>query len=366
MAQQKESNGTWSFYGKLPKDLNGKRKNYKRRGFKNKKDAKIAEMEFLKTQSNILPGRLKLDELIKEYHKDAPNHIKQSTIKIYMRFERNIISPSFGNRYIDEITTLEITRWINDILKNGYNGQNYGESSTKNILLHLSGLLTYAVDHNWLNKNPCHKIKPPKDPNKVSNKKSSENNFWEIDEYNKFILTVEDEYKRDLYEFMFLTGVRIGEFCALQWSDVDLDNGYLTINKSLSATITEITSPKSNNSNRTIRLPNKIVEKLKIRYAIVSQQEGFSESYFLYRDKKYISIATFRRWFNKDVAKSRVKKITVHGLRHSHASYLLSNPMVPELLIAERLGHSVEMLRGTYAHVYEKSRKNLIDFIENL
>ena len=77
MAQQKESNGTWSFYGKLPKDLNGKRKNYKRRGFKNKKDAKIAEMEFLKTQSNILPGRLKHDELIKEYHKDAPNQIKQ-------------------------------------------------------------------------------------------------------------------------------------------------------------------------------------------------------------------------------------------------------------------------------------------------
>ena len=56
----------------------------------------------------------------------------------------------------------------------------------------------------------------------------------------------------------------------------------------------------------------------------------------------------------------------IRDSRHSHASYLLSNPMIPELLIAERLGHSVEMLRGTYAHVYEKSRKNLIDFIENL
>ena len=48
MAQQKESNGTWSFYGKLPKDENGKRKNYKRRGFKSKKAAKLAEAEFLK------------------------------------------------------------------------------------------------------------------------------------------------------------------------------------------------------------------------------------------------------------------------------------------------------------------------------
>ena len=49
MAQQKESNGTWSFYGKLPKDESGKRKNYKRRGFKSKKAAKLAKAEFFET-----------------------------------------------------------------------------------------------------------------------------------------------------------------------------------------------------------------------------------------------------------------------------------------------------------------------------
>ena len=109
MAQQKESNGTWSFYGKLPKDENGKRKNYKRRGFKSKKAAKLAEAEFLKQNNHILPTRLKLNDLIVEYHKDAPNHIKLSTIKAYKRFEKYVISPSFGNRYIDDITTIEIT-----------------------------------------------------------------------------------------------------------------------------------------------------------------------------------------------------------------------------------------------------------------
>lgn len=109
-----------------------------------------------------------------------------------------------------------------------------------------------------------------------------------------------------------------------------------------------------------------MVEKLKKRYIIVSQQDGFNDDYYLYKDQSYISIATLRRWFNEDVEKSRVKKITVHGLRHSHAIYLLSNPMISELLIADRLGHCVEMLRNTYAHIYEKSRKNLIDFIDEL
>ena len=158
----------------------------------------------------------------------------------------------------------------------------------------------------------------------------------------------------------FLLVYRIGEFCALQWKDVDLINNKLRISKSLSAITSQITSPKTSRSNRTIQLPDRLVEKLKRRYIIVSQQDGFNEDYY------FISIATLRRWFNADVKKSGVKKITVHGLRHSHASYLLSNPMISELLIADRLGHSVEMLRNTYAHIYEKSRKNLIEYIDKL
>lgn len=102
MAQKKENNDTWSFYGKLPKDENGKRRNYKRRGFKSKKAAKLAETEFLKQYNHILPTRLKLNDLIVEYHKDAPNHIKLSTIKAYKRFEKYVISPS---EYFTLLTT---------------------------------------------------------------------------------------------------------------------------------------------------------------------------------------------------------------------------------------------------------------------
>ncbi len=165
---------------------------------------------------------------------------------------------------------------------------------------------------------------------------------------------------------MFLAGLRIGEFCALQWKDIDLIHHQLTVSKSLSAITSKITSPKTIRSHRTIQLPIKLVEKLTKRYLIVSQLKNFNEDWFLYKDNSYISISTFRRWFNEDVKKAGVKKITVHGLRHSHASYLLSNPTISELLIAERLGHSVEMLRSTYAHIYEKSRKNLMDYIDEL
>lgn len=178
--------------------------------------------------------------------------------------------------------------------------------------------------------------------------------------------TVQDGLHYDIYEFCFNTGLRIGEFCALQWKHIDLEKGTVTVEQALSAATSKITSPKTNNSYRTIVLPKKIVEKLKTKYEYVSQIRDFNENWFVYHDKTYISVSTVRRWFNTDVKNAGVKKITFHGLRHSHASYLLSNPMLSEQLIADRLGHTVSTLRETYAHVYSKHRKILDDYIINL
>lgn len=87
---------------------------------------------------------------------------------------------------------------------------------------------------------------------------------------------------------------------------------------------------------------------------------------FIYKDKTYISVGTLRRWFNQDVINAGVKVITFHGLRYSHASYLLSNPILSEQPVVDRLGHIVNTLREAYAHVYKKHRKILDDYITNL
>jgi integrase len=215
-------------------------------------------------------------------------------------------------------------------------------------------------------KNPCRGIKSQKNPNEIARKNNAEDNYWEYDEYIKFINSVQDDYRKDLYEFMFYTGLRIGEFCALQWEDVNLESKTLRINKSLSHIVSKITSPKTETSYRTITLPNKIVEKLKIRYKYVSKIDGFNKKYFLFKDSTYISISTFSRWFQEDLANSDVKRITVHGLRHSHASFLLNNPDIPEGLIAERMGHTVDMLKSTYSHIYKAKRNMMTQYIDNL
>ena len=366
MALRKENNGTWTFYGQFPKQSNAKTRYYKKRGFKTRKEAKFAEIKFLEEHQKTPTSQIKLNDVIREYHIDAPLSLKESTLKGYKRIENNIIIPAFGNRCINEITSFEIQRWINNIYSDGVNGKKYADETIKGILLHLSGLLIYAVKRDWLIKNPCSSVKQPKNPNAKPKEKTSKDNYWEIDEYNKFMEYIEDEQRYDIYEFCFYTGVRIGELCALQWKHIDLILGTITIEQSLSALTSKITSPKTGNSYRTIKLPHKIVEKLTTRYNYISQLRNFSDEWFIFGDQKYISNGTIRRWFNEDVKKSGVKPITFHGLRHSHASYLLSNPMLSEQLIADRLGHTVKTLRDTYFHIYKKHRKLLDDYIDNL
>ena len=125
--------------------------------------------------------------------------------------------------------------------------------------------------------------------------KSSRDNYWEIDEFNEFIETVKDGQKYDIYEFCFYTGLRIGEFCALQWKHIDLENVTITVEQSLSAITSKITTPKTGNSYRTIKVPTRIIEKLKLKYEYVSRMRDFTNDWFIFNDKTYISIGTVRR-----------------------------------------------------------------------
>ena len=59
------------------------------------------------------------------------------------------------------------------------------------------------------------------------------------------------------------------------------------------------------------------------------------------------------------------KRITPHGFRHSAATFLIQN-RVDDTLIAERLGHTVNELRKTYAHVYKSMRNDMKNKLNEL
>ena len=356
--------GKWYYTGKY-RDLSGERHDYKKRGFRTQREAKEAEEAFLfKIKGG--QGRIRLKDLVPLYHEEMSSQIKKSTLYTYEKLERKHILPVFGEWYIDEIKTSDIMKWNKEKGLTGNKGKPYSQQYITNLYLHMSGLLTFAVNHKLISDNPCKYGKPYKDPNQVKPKQESEENFWEVDEYKKFISTVDDVDRADRYETLFYTGLRMGELLALQWKHYDPVNRKLSVKGSLSANIGVVTSPKTLNSVRTIDLPKKLNERLKERYSRCSKMDGFNEDYYMFGDVRPRTASPVRRYFQKDIENAGVKYITLHGLRHSHASYLLSNPMLSEAVVAERMGHTIDMLRNIYAHIYDKRRTALTDFIEDL
>ena len=72
---------------------------------------------------------------------------------------------------------------------------------------------------------------------------------------------------------------------------------------------------------------------------------------------------TISQWFKRFIKKNKLKDLPLHGLRHSCASHLL-NKGVPTKVVADRLGHTIQTLERTYAHVFKSSAQSAAKFFD--
>lgn len=68
----------------------------------------------------------------------------------------------------------------------------------------------------------------------------------------------------------------------------------------------------------------------------------------------------------RHIEKAGVKKIHVHGLRHSHVAYLIYQGVEP-LMIKQRLGHKdIKITLNTYGHLYPNQQKKLAEMLNGM
>ena len=113
-------------------------------------------------------------------------------------------------------------------------------------------------------------------------------------------------------------------------------------------------------------MPNSLVKLLKEHKRNEEKIYGFNENMFVFGNVRCITRTTLRNKLNKYIKLANVKRITIHGLRHSHVS-LLIHIGCDSREVAKRIGDTVEMVEKTYYHMFpEKEKqivKNLNDFI---
>jgi integrase len=165
-----------------------------------------------------------------------------------------------------------------------------------------------------------------------------------------------------MFPIVFLalgTGLRRGEVLGLRWSDVDLERRTLTVAQSLEQTKAGLRckAPKTKRSRRTIALPPTLVEELqthRARQAADRLALGMSCDaaglVFTRIDGDPIQPDSVTKMFGRIVERAKIRPISFHGLRHTHATDLLRAGVHPKIA-SERLGHAtIAITMDTYSH----------------
>ena len=335
-------------------DLYGNKKQMQSKMYKSKTIAKEEELKFLtsiKNNTNDLQD-VYFEELYNSWWEVKKKGLKVTTANnLKLSLDKNILA-FFKPFKLKSITIKVMNEYLNWLENKDLtiNYKNYMIGYSKECFLY--GTIYYDFDIKIMN---C--LVKFRDDTPEEKPKDSEYNFWTLDEFNQFIKNVDDDYYNIIFTFLYRTGLRIGEFKALNWNDIDLNNKTLSISKELEYNL--IITPKTKNSIRVMDLDDYLVKILKKYKKTQEKLYGFNNKWFVFGGIKNTSNTTLRRHLNKYIKISNVKHITIHGFRHSHVS-LLIDLGCDSRDVAERIGDTVQTVERTYYHMFPKKKKETV------
>lgn len=297
-------------------------------------------------------GNMKFIDAYNGYLNYIENRQKiQSKNSFKQRFEY-IVLPYFGNMNIYEIEKTDYINFQNKLIEKGYS-YNY----IKNTHYYIVAFLNYCKTFYDLKDNVAKEIGMPK-----IKKNSNKENFYTLKEFDRFIKCVDHKIYKLFFTFMFYMGTRPGEAMALRFSDLIGNNIYIkkTIDEHHHNGIRTITTPKTESSVRTIKVPFLLLIELKQLKKYYIQKYGEIQDFYIFGGKKPLAPTSINRYKLNACKKAGVKNITLHGFRHSHATMLLDHNLSIKA-IQERLGHSsADVTTSIYLHSTEKQQKRVL------
>jgi integrase len=170
------------------------------------------------------------------------------------------------------------------------------------------------------------------------------------------------------------TGMRRGELLALRWRDVDLDGAVLRVEQSLEQTKAGLRfkSPKTKFGRRPITLPTSAVAVLREHWKAQQEQRlrlGMGKApadslVFATWEGKPRSPNSLTKEWTEAIKASGLPSVTLHSLRHTHASHLIASGL-DVLAISRRLGHgSPTITLGVYGHLFPNADDRAASAIE--
>ncbi|MCO6528521.1 MAG: site-specific integrase [Lactobacillus sp.] len=360
--KNKRGERVFKFHLYLGMDENGKRVNITRQGFKTYNDAKITydQLRANGTTGYQRPKQIKTDEMYQLWFNNYKGQVKQSTANKNWQLYKNHIKPIFGNQYMDKIKVKSVQKFAdnkaNEIVK------------YKDVVRQLGTLFEYAIRLNYVKDNPVKRIIMPKKTSRA--RRDVEHNVYSRAELKTFLATAKD-YNINIYTYFKLlssTGLRKSEALALEWKDIDFNKNTISVKRTLALGLgnkTIVQPPKSKMSNRTLPMSTNLRKDL-LEYK--KSQKILSKNIFHTHDGNYLTLAKPSQWLAQVYRKNQnLRKITVHGFRHTFATLLISETDIKPKTVQMLMGHeNIQMTLDIYTHVTQKNKNDAATSISQL
>lgn len=276
-----------------------------------------------------------------EWFKSIQYQVKESTLANYkMKADKHIL-PCFGEKTIDSIVQDDIYAFIADRRTKGLS-----DRYITDIIILMKVIFKFAV-RTYNIYNPMVGLALPK-------RKNAEIQLLDKAEQGKLQSYIAENQNLGTLgtALSYSTGIRIGELCALQWKDIDLEKRILTVSKTMqriqckngaNKTKLIITDPKSDSSKRKIPIPECMMNFL-------CKFKGKANEYVVSGSETPVEPRTMQYRFSKILKNANLPSVHFHALRHIFASTCVKLGFDIKSL-SELLGHSsVEITLNRYVH----------------
>ena len=342
----------------------------------------------------------------------AKQNLEPSTLTSYANYLDKQLIPRFGHIKLADIKPLHLLEFYQYLQTDGSRADGkkggYSNQTIKKCHAVMSSILSAAYKWELIDSNPCDKVSPPKKQEKKRNR------CFTMEQTELFLQALDREYScehsphtRNLpngeqivikgytekkkialqYKVFFyialFSGCRREEIINIKWNKISFENCTLLIDSAVGVSSKGAyeKSTKNKGSNRLISLPVNVMDLLREyreewRYTRAKLGELWKgDDYIFIQDTgKRMDISTPSHMFcdliakyNSEVSEEyRLPNITLHGLRHTHASLLIAaNTDVKT--VSARLGHSSpNTTLQVYSHAFRKADEKAADIIGNM
>ena len=338
-------------------------KDGERRAFTSTTPGKKGKVEAEKAADAWLDGRtlardMRYEQFYAQFLEEVRNTTGSANFAKHEQMGRLWLLPRLGKKRLQKITEQDYQNCINDAFRHGL-----ARKSCANVRASITTSCRYAKKRKLIDHIPDMLTIPHAAPigEKIILQPDDLRKLFTID-----TMTVRGKETPAFYlhawRFIVLTGLRRGECCGMQWSDID--GNVLTLRRSINS-LRETTHGKNDNARRTMALPSMALEELAAQRQQLKKAGILSPWVFpdRYGDESNPN-TIYKTWVTyRD--EHGLAPCTLHELRHTMIS--IAKGDVPKELLKRVVGHSDAMdTFGVYGHAVDGETERVAGILDGL